>query len=50
MPSRSETARARARLEAETPISNEMDLIKLQEQANEYVQEAKRRAPQDQMN
>ena len=45
MPSRSETARARARLEAETPISNDMDLIKLQEQAEEYVQEAKRRAP-----
>jgi hypothetical protein len=36
---------ARARLEAETPVSNDMDFIKLQKQAEEYVREAKRRDP-----
>jgi hypothetical protein len=45
MPSGRETARARARLEAETPISNDLDLIKLQKQAEEYLREAKRRDP-----
>jgi hypothetical protein len=45
MPSGRETAGARARLEAEAPVSNDMDLIKLQEQAEEYVREAKRRDP-----
>jgi len=45
MPSGRETAHARARLEAETPVSNDIDLIKLQEQAEEYVREAKRRDP-----
>ena len=45
MPSAREKAHARARLEAETPISNDMDLIKLQEQAKEYVREAKHRDP-----
>jgi hypothetical protein len=45
MPAGRETTRARARLEAETPISNDMDLINLQEQAEEYVREAKRSDP-----
>jgi hypothetical protein len=43
MPSRNEWALARARLQSETPISDDADLIKLQEQAAEYVCEAKRR-------
>ena len=43
MPSGRDTVRAR--LEAETPISNDMDLIKLQEQAEEYVRAAKHRDP-----
>jgi hypothetical protein len=45
MPSRNEWALARARLQSETPISNDADLHKLQEQAAEYVCEAKRRDP-----
>ena len=45
MPSRSETARARERLQLETPISDDVDLLKLQEQAVEYISEAKRRDP-----
>jgi hypothetical protein len=45
MPSRNESTRARARLQLETPISDDTDLLKLQEQAAEYVCEAKRRAP-----
>lgn len=36
---------ARARLQLETPISDDADLLKLQEQAAEYVYEAKRRHP-----
>ena len=43
MPSRNETARARERLQLETPISDDVDLLKLQEQAVEYISEAKRR-------
>jgi hypothetical protein len=45
MPLRNEWALARARLQSETPISDDVDLIKLQEQAAEYVCEAKRRDP-----
>ena len=45
MPLRNEWALARARLESETPISDDVDLIKLQEQAAECVGEAKRRDP-----
>jgi hypothetical protein len=45
MPSGSKMARARARLEAQAPVSNDVDLIKLQEQAEEYVREAMRRDP-----
>jgi hypothetical protein len=45
MPSRNETARARTRLQLETPISGDEDLLKLQDQAVEYISEAKRRDP-----
>ena len=47
MPSGSKPARARARVEAAAPVSNDMDLIKLQKQAEEYVREAKRRDPSE---
>jgi TPP-dependent pyruvate/acetoin dehydrogenase alpha subunit len=45
MHSRNATARARARLQLETPISGDEDLLKLQDQAVEYISEAKRRDP-----
>ncbi len=45
MPSRNETARACAGLQSETPISGDEDLLKLQDQALEYISEAKRRDP-----
>jgi hypothetical protein len=45
MPSRNDTARARERLQLETPISDDVDLLKLQDQAVEYISEAKRRDP-----
>jgi hypothetical protein len=45
MPSRNESTRAIARLEQETPISDEASLLQLQQQAADYVREAKRRAP-----
>ena len=47
MPSRNELTRAIARLQPETPISDDASLLKLQEQAVEYVREAKRRAPSE---
>lgn len=40
MPSRNERALARARLQLETPISDDESLSKLQEQAANYVREA----------
>ena len=42
---RNETARAGERLQLETPISDDVDLLKLQDQAVEYISEAKRRDP-----
>lgn len=45
MPSRNETARAHARLQLETPISDDANLLKLQEQVADYVREAKHRDP-----
>jgi len=45
MPSRNETARAHARLQLETHISDDANLLKLQEQVADYVREAKRRDP-----
>ena len=47
MPSRNESERARARLQLETPISDEMNLLKLQEQVADCVREAKRRDPSE---
>jgi hypothetical protein len=43
MPSRNEGVRARARLQLETPVSDDTTLLKMQEQAADYVREAKRR-------
>ena len=43
MPARNEAARARARLELETPISADADLLKLQEQVTGLVREATHR-------
>ena len=43
MPSRNEIARARARLQLETPICDDASLLELQGQAADYVREAKRR-------
>jgi hypothetical protein len=45
MPSRNETARAHARLQLETPISDDANLLKLQEQVADYVRQAKRGDP-----
>jgi hypothetical protein len=47
MPSRNESTRATARLQQETPISDDASLLELQEQAADYVREAKRRAPSE---
>jgi hypothetical protein len=47
MPSRNESTRAAARLQLETPISDDASLLQLQEQAAGYVREAKRRAPSE---
>jgi len=45
MPSRNESTRAAARLQQEAPISDDASLLEVQQQAAEYVREAKRRAP-----
>jgi hypothetical protein len=47
MPLRNESARAQARLQLETPISDDASLHKLQEQVAEYVREAKHRDPSE---
>jgi hypothetical protein len=47
MPSRNESTRAIARLQKETPISDDASLLELREQAADYVREAKRRAPSE---
>jgi hypothetical protein len=47
MPSRNESTRAIARLQLETPISDDQSLLELQEQAAAYVREAKRHAPSE---
>ena len=47
MPSRNKSTQAIARLQPETPISNDAGLLELQEQAAEYVHEAKRRDPSE---
>ena len=43
MPSRNESTRARARLQLATPICDDANLLKLDEEVAEYVREAKRR-------
>ena len=43
MPSRNESTRARERLQSEAPLFEDANLFKLQEQAADYVREAKRR-------
>jgi hypothetical protein len=43
MPSRNESARALARLQLETPISNDANLLNLQKQVEDFVREARRR-------
>jgi hypothetical protein len=45
MPSRNETARALARLQLETPISDDESLPNLQKQVEDFVREAKCRDP-----
>jgi hypothetical protein len=47
MPARNESTRATARLQLETPVSDDASLLGVQEQAAEYVREAKRRAPSE---
>jgi hypothetical protein len=47
MPSRNESARALARLQLETPISNDANLLSLQKQVEDFVREARRRDPSE---
>ena len=47
MPSRNKSTQATARLQLEAPISDDASLLELQEQAADYVREAKRRAPSE---
>jgi hypothetical protein len=46
MPSRNESA-ALARLQLETPISNDANLLNLQKQVEDFVREARRRDPSE---
>lgn len=43
MPSRNENKRARERLQSATPICDDANLLKLDEEVAEYVRQAKRR-------
>ena len=43
MPSRNESLRARERLQSQAPLFEDANLSKLQEQAAQYVREAKQR-------
>jgi hypothetical protein len=47
MPSRNESVRALARLQLETPISNDANLLNLQKQVEDFVREARRRDPSE---
>ena len=47
MPSRNESARASARLQLETPISDDANLLSLQKQVEDFVREARRRDPSE---
>ena len=46
MPSR-ESTRARARLQLETPISDDSNLLNLQEEVEDLIRQAKRRDPSE---
>ena len=47
MPSRNESARAQARLQLETPISDDANLLNLQKRVEDFVREAKHRDPSE---
>jgi hypothetical protein len=47
MPSRNESARVLARLQLETPMSTDANLLNLQKQVEDFVREAKRREPSE---
>ena len=47
MASGNKCVRSRARLQRETPISDDASLLVLEEQAAEYVRESKRRTPSE---
>jgi hypothetical protein len=47
MPSRNESALALARLQLETPISDDANLRNLQKQVEDFVREAKHRDPSE---
>src|SRR5258706_4094426 len=47
MPSRNESARAQARLQLETPISDDASLPELREEVADYVRGAKHRDPSE---
>ena len=47
MPSRNEPARALARLQLETPISDDANLLNLQKRVEDFVREAKHRDPSE---
>jgi hypothetical protein len=49
MPSRNESMRARERLQSETPISDDANLLKLEEEVAEYVREATRSKGPDEL-
>lgn len=44
MLSRNESERAQARPESEAPVPRDLDLLKLQEQVEDYIREAKHRS------
>ena len=44
MPSRNEGAHARARVQQAAPVSDDASLLKLEDQAADYIREAKRRS------
>jgi hypothetical protein len=47
MPSRNESALALARLQLETPISDDANLLNLQKRVEDFVREAKHRDPSE---
>jgi hypothetical protein len=47
MPPRNESARAHARLQLDTPISDDANLLNLQKQVEDFVREVKHRDPSE---